>query len=252
MLNFVCLFTTISTFGEILESRGPNVLKNYTKESQQPARACVIWLHGLGADASHMMSIANALPEPLPPLRHVFVDAPIRSVTLNNGMRMRAWYDITGLNLKDREDRTGILESEQLLTEIIEAQIQAGFTRGQIFLAGFSQGGAMALFTGIRARESLGGIMALSSYLPLPSECLSIAHDALPVFIAAGSLDQVVSPTWTRLSYDFVKAQGLKQVTWKEYPIEHVVCMNELRDIAQWLTQYLPSDSTQGDDNDRG
>jgi phospholipase/carboxylesterase len=143
------------------------VLTTYIKESHQPAQACVIWLHGLGADAANMMGVADAFPESFLPIRHVFVDAPLRPVTLNNHMTMRAWYDITGLTLEDREDKEGILQSEQMILEIIAEQVSKGIALNQIYLAGFSQGGAIALFIAMRTRLQLAGVLALSSYLPL-------------------------------------------------------------------------------------
>ncbi len=223
------------------------MLKTYIKESHQPAQACVIWLHGLGADATNMMGVANAFPESVLPIRHVFVDAPLRPVTLNNHMTMRAWYDITGLTLDDREDKKGILQTEQMISEVIAAQVAKGFTLNQIYLAGFSQGGAMALFTAMRTRERLGGVLALSSYLPLQAECTQGDQLALPIFIAAGSLDQVVSPNWTKLSYDFVKARGFTQVTWKEYRMEHSISMEELNDIGHWLKKHITLAAVQGE-----
>lgn len=223
------------------------MLTTYIKDAHQPAQACVIWLHGLGADAANMRSVADAFPESVLPIRHVFVDAPMRPVTLNNHMMMRAWYDITGLTLQDREDREGILQSEQMIADIIAEQVAHGFTRKQIYLAGFSQGGAIALLTAMRMRQPLGGVLALSSYLPLQAECSQGDQLALPIFIAAGSLDQVVSPNWTKLSYEFVKARGFTQVTWKEYRMEHSICMEELTDIGHWLKKHITLAMAQGE-----
>lgn len=215
------------------------MLTTYTKDASSAAKACVIWLHGLGADGANMMGVADVFPPGLP-IKHVFVDAQIRPVTLNNHIPMRAWYDITGLTLLDREDRHGILQSEQQIEEIIQNEIvNQGFKRTQIYLAGFSQGGAMALFMGMRAQEALGGVMSLSSYLPLHAECLRGNQLSLPIFMAAGSLDQVVLPTWTKAGYDFVKARGYTQVTWKEYRMEHLMCMEEITDVACWLEKHI-------------
>ena len=223
------------------------MLTTYVKDSHQPAQACIIWLHGLGAEAANMMGVREAIPDSILPLRHVFVDAPMRPVTLNNQMVMRAWYDITGLTLADREDKEGILDSEQRIAEIIATQVAQGFPRSKIFLAGFSQGGAVALFTAMRLREPLGGVLALSSYLPLHAECQLGHQFSLPIFMAAGRFDQVVSLDWTKLSYDFVKARGFKQVTWKEYAMEHSICLDELNDIGIWLKQHISAASKQGE-----
>ena len=214
------------------------MLKIYTKESPSPAEACVIWLHGLGANAADMQAVVEALPIH-GPIRHVFVDAPVRAITLNNHMMMPAWYDVTGLRLQDREDREGILASEQAIDDIISSQIANGLLSQQIYLAGFSQGGAMALLIGLRTQRQLGGILALSAYLPLQKECLSPKFKALPIFMAMGSADQIVMPDWTKLSYDFIKAQGFLKLTFKEYVMGHSICMEEVTDIAHWLQSQI-------------
>ncbi|MCR9192031.1 MAG: alpha/beta hydrolase [Gammaproteobacteria bacterium] len=223
------------------------MLDFYTEESSQSALACVIWLHGLGASASDMRGVVKALPANLVPIEHVFVDAPVRPVTLNNHMAMRAWYDLTGLSLQDRDDREGILQSEHDLDAVIDAQIAKGFQPQQIYLAGFSQGGAMALFLGLRTQKRLGGILALSAYLPLRADCSSGGHMTLPIFMAIGKTDPVVLPAWTRLSYDFVMSRGFTDVGWKEYPMEHMICMEEITDMAHWLEQHIRVASTQGE-----
>ncbi len=140
-------------------------------EPVQKAQACMIWMHGLGAGADDMAGLAKQLPLKHMPVRHVALNAPVRPVTLNQGMSMPAWYDITGFSLTDREDKAGILASEQIILDVIKAQIADGFSPSTIFLAGFSQGGAMALFTALRTEVALGGVIALSAYLPLASEC---------------------------------------------------------------------------------
>ena len=215
------------------------VLNTYTDEPAQPAKACVIWLHGLGANGADMRGVVEAFPPITMPIRHVFVDAPVRPVTINNHMPMPAWYDVTGLNLQDREDREGILASERAIDDIISAQIARGLGPQQIYLAGFSQGGAMALFMGLRSQRTLGGVIALSAYLPLQKECAAPKHADLPIFMAMGTLDQVVMPDWTKLSYAFVKSQGCTQTIWKEYAMGHTICMQEVSDIAQWLQAQI-------------
>jgi phospholipase/carboxylesterase len=215
------------------------VLNIYTIDPQGDAQACVIWLHGLGANAADMRHVVEACPPIAAGIRHVFVDAPVRPVTLNNHMRMPAWYDVTGLTLQDREDKPGILQSEQAIHAIITAQITHGIPSQHIYIAGFSQGGAMALFIGLRAQHQLGGIIALSGYLPLQNECIHPNHLTLPIFMAAGIHDQIVVPVWTKLSYDFIKAQGYMDVQWKEYAMEHTICLEEVNDIAQWLQTQI-------------
>lgn len=216
-------------------------LNIYIKEPQQQAQACVIWMHGLGADAKDMMGVADQMPLTVP-VRHVFIDAPIRPVTLNNNMSMRAWYDIVGMKLTDREDRDGLLRSEGMIRQIIENQMTDGFKSSQIFLAGFSQGSAMALFTGLRATIPLAGIIALSGYLPLSSECDSgLANSGTPIFIASGTFDPIVLPAWTKQSFAWLQSHGFQHVTKHEYPMEHSICAEEIHDMTSWLTSHILS-----------
>jgi len=210
----------------------------YVKEPNQPAQACVIWMHGLGSDAQNMMGVADVMPSTVP-LRHVFVDAPVRPVTLNNHMPMRAWYNIVGLKLMDREDREGILQSEKMILDVITGQLAEGFTSKQIYLAGFSQGGAMALFIGLRSIAPLGGVIALSSYLPLISECEQALIPSTPIFMAMGEQDPIVLPSWTRQSYDWLLSQQFKHISWKQYPMEHIICIEEIRDLSHWLGEQV-------------
>lgn len=216
------------------------VLNVYIKDSASQAQACIIWMHGLGADANNMMGLAEQLPLTVA-VRHVFVNAPIRAVTLNNGLSMRAWYDIVGMKLTDRQDRNGILESEAMIRQTIDAQIAEGFESAQIFLAGFSQGGAMSLFSGLRSQKPLGGIVSLSGYLPLISDCTSILDKRTPMFIACGRFDPIVLPAWTRQSYDWVLSQNFERVAWHEYPMEHTTCIQEIRDLAHWFSSEITS-----------
>lgn len=220
------------------------VLNTYTEEPLQPAQACVIWLHGLGSSGSNMRGVTQAFPSMSIPIRHVFVDAPARPVTLNNHMVMPAWYDVTGLTLQDREDREGILQSEQAVDDIIAVQIAQGLPSHQIYLAGFSQGGAMSLLMGLRTERQLGGVIALSAYLPLQKECVSGTYKTLPIFMAMGTADPVVVPAWTKISYEFVKAQGFADIVWKEYAMEHMICLEEIMDIAQWLQTQIQQSAT--------
>jgi len=213
-------------------------LNVYIKDSQEKAQACVIWMHGLGADAQDMAGLAKELPLTVA-VRHVFIDAPERPVTLNNNMRMRAWYDIIGLSLSDREDSEGILQSEEIIRNVIESQLADGFLSNQIFLAGFSQGGAMALYTGVHTKTPLAGIIALSAYLPLAAQCNVEEDKNTPVFIAGGQYDPVVSPAWTSLCAEWLRGKGYTQVSTHEYPMEHSICMEEVQDLAQWLNKQV-------------
>ena len=217
------------------------MLNVYIKEPQQPARACVIWMHGLGADGNDMVGVANQLPM-TEPVRHVFIDAPVRPVTLNNHMPMRAWYDIVGMKLTDREDNDGLKRSEGMIRQIIEQQVADGFHSDQIFLAGFSQGGAMALFTGLRSAVPLAGIVTLSGYLPLAVECDPVmVNKSTPVFIAGGRFDPIVLPAWTKQSLDWLQSRGFQHLAWHDYSMEHSICAEEIRDLANWFTAHISS-----------
>jgi phospholipase/carboxylesterase len=223
----------------LIQDIGEMVLTSYLKDPKSPAQACVIWMHGLGADASDMAGLAEQPSIAQLPLRHVFVDAPVRPVTLNAGMPMRAWYDILGMKLTDREDKQGILESEQHILAMIDSQLQAGFSPEQIVLAGFSQGGAMALYTALHSERKLGGVIALSSYLPLALQCKPILASKTPFFLAGGSYDPMVLPTWTEQSKDWLLDKGYHNITWHQYPMEHSICAQEVLDIARWLSTNL-------------
>lgn len=211
----------------------------YMKESQQQAQACVIWMHGLGADASDMMGLADQLSVDDVALRHVFIDAPLRPVTLNGGMVMPAWYDIMGMELVDREDKQGIEQSELLIREVMDSQLNDGFESSQIFLAGFSQGGAMALHTALHTTARLAGVIALSAYLPLSSETKPKLDKNTPFFIASGQFDPLVLPLWTKQSKDWVMANGYESVSFHQYPMEHSICFEEIKDVSFWLSKQV-------------
>jgi len=196
-------------------------------------------MHGLGADASDMAGLAEQLSLNEVAVRHVFMDAPVRPVTLNNGMLMRAWYDIIGMQLTDREDKEGILGSQLLIQEVIDTQIKEGFSAKQIFLAGFSQGGAVALYTALQRTVALGGVIALSAYLPLAIDCQAALPKDTPVFIAYGQYDPIVLPIWTKQSADWLVAKGYNQVTLHNYLMEHAICAEEINDLSNWLTTQV-------------
>lgn len=214
-------------------------MSEYIKEPATAAEACVIWLHGLGADASDMQGLVEAFSDNQLALRHVFLDAPVRPVTLNNGIPMRAWYDITGLTLDAREDKPGISQSESQIREVIEKNIASGLPANKIFLAGFSQGGAMALYTALNLDLQLAGVLALSAYLPLSQDCKAYLNKQTPFFIAGGKSDPVVLPAWTQHARDWVKTAGYNNISWHEYPVGHSICMEEIQDISEWFTTQL-------------
>jgi phospholipase/carboxylesterase len=207
-------------------------------EPKQKAKACVIWMHGLGSNADDMAGLAEQLPLTVP-VRHVSLNAPIRPVTMNQNMPMPAWYDIAGIKITDREDRDGILASKTRIVETVQAQISDGFLARQIFLAGFSQGGAMALFASVNGLPTLGGVLALSAYLPLADTCEVMLDTKTPMFIASGRLDNVVLPAWTASSVSWLQRQGFDALTVRDYAMEHSVCIEEVKDIAVWLEGEL-------------
>lgn len=211
----------------------------YSQDPQQRAKACVIWMHGLGADASDMAGLAKHPLLAELPVRHVFIDAPVRPVTINGGMSMRAWYDIVGMTLTDREDEKGIKHSQQIINTVVAEQQSQGFRSDQILLAGFSQGGAMALYTALNSPEPLAGIIALSAYLPLARSFQPALSPKTPVFIGAGLYDPIVLPRWTKLCVQWLQLQGFTEISNHEYAMEHAICPNEIRDLAQWISELV-------------
>ncbi|WP_109995309.1 alpha/beta hydrolase [Salinisphaera sp. LB1] len=213
-------------------------------EIQPPAAATasVIWLHGLGADGNDFVPI---IPElglgEQHAIRFVFPNAPQRPVTVNGGMRMPAWYDIKGVDIADKQDREGIEASAVEIEALISREIEAGIPAHRIVLAGFSQGGAVALHTGLRHGAPLAGIMALSTYLPLHDALAAEASNAnrgVAIFMAHGSEDPVVPITLGRNSRDRLAEAGYA-VDWHEYPMAHQVCLPEIATIGRWLRERL-------------
>jgi phospholipase/carboxylesterase len=208
-----------------------------------PARASVILMHGLGADGHDF--------EPLVPelrlaeaaaIRWVFPHAPVRPVTLNGGVRMRAWYDIAAIDRRAAEDETGIRESADGLRALIRRERARGIPSERIVLAGFSQGGAMALHTGLREAERLAGIVALSTYLPLARTLEAEAHPAnaaVSIFMAHGMFDPIVPLPLGEGSRDRLRSRGY-EVDWRTYPTAHAVCAEEVADLRRWLLRVLP------------
>jgi len=196
----------------------------------------VIWLHGLGADGHDFEPIVPELHLPAElSLRFVFPHAPVRPVTINGGMSMRAWYDIVSLDAEGRADAKGVHESTALLEGLIAREIDRGIDAKKIVIAGFSMGGAVAINTALHSKESLAGLMALSTYLPLPSEIADSAGERdLPVFMAHGSFDPMLPMQWGQASAEKLKETGFT-VEWHDYPMAHAVCPEEIRDIRAWL-----------------
>lgn len=204
--------------------------------------ASVIWLHGLGADGNDFVPIVPELGlGDDHTVRFVFPNAPQRPVTINGGMRMPAWYDIVGVDIADKQDREGIQASAAQIEALVAREVESGIRPERIVLAGFSQGGAIALHTGLRHDARLAGIMALSTYLPLHDGLAAEASDAnreLPIFMAHGSEDPMVPITLGRGSRDHLITAGYS-VDWHEYPMAHQVCLPEIATIGRWLRERL-------------
>ena len=211
-------------------------------ESAPQPTAAVIWLHGLGADGN---DFANLVPEldlsGCPPIRFVFPHAPTLPVTINGGYVMPAWYDIRGADLVSRQDAEGIQKSAQAIAALIDNEIARGIAPETIVLAGFSQGCAMALHTGLRFPQRLAGIMALSGYLPLAETLTAerhLANAATPIFMAHGSQDPVVIPARGEASRDLLTGMGYA-VQWHTYPMPHSLHPREVTDISAFLKSVL-------------
>jgi phospholipase/carboxylesterase len=205
------------------------------------ATASVIWLHGLGADGHDFEPIVPELGLGGAPIRFIFPHAPERPVTINMGYVMRAWYDITAPDLSQGQDEAGTRESEQQLRAWIEHEKARGILPERIILAGFSQGGAIVLHTGLRYPERLGGIMALSTYLPLADAVAEEKHAAnarLPIFMAHGAQDPIIPLPLAEQSRETLRELG-HTVEWHQYPMQHSVCMEEIGAIAEWLRERL-------------
>ena len=200
----------------------------------------MIWLHGLGADGHDFVPIVPELQLPADlAVRFIFPHAPVRPVSLNNGMEMRAWYDITP-NMR-QQDATGIRASEQTVLKFLAHEIASGIVAERIVLAGFSQGGAITLHTGVRYPQPLAGLLALSTYVPLPeayaAEALPERRDT-PILMCHGQHDGMLPLQLGAWSRDLLKERGY-DVTWREYPMQHQVCAEEIADIGAWLKQRL-------------
>jgi phospholipase/carboxylesterase len=202
----------------------------------------VIWLHGLGADGNDFAPIVPELVSPAwPALRFVFPHAPVRPVTVNGGMPMRAWYDIAGVDLVSRQDESGMRASIANVEALIARENERGVPTSRILLAGFSQGGAIALAAGVRPAETMAGVIALSTYLPLHDSFAaerSAANASTPIFWGHGTADPIVPLTRGVTSRDLLRSLGY-QVDWHTYPMPHSVCAEEVADLRQWMSSRL-------------
>jgi phospholipase/carboxylesterase len=218
----------------------PLRLETVEVEPAAPADASVVLLHGLGADGHDFESVVPGMD--LPGVRWVFPHAPVRRVTINGGHPMRAWYDIVGLDRRAPEDAEGIAGSADGVRALVEREGQRGVPPGRVVLAGFSQGGALALHVALRHPERLGGVVALSTYLPLPGSLAREAHPAnaaVAIFMAHGRYDPIVPPALGEGSRDALRERGY-DVEWHSYPMPHSVCAEELADLRAWLRLVVP------------
>jgi phospholipase/carboxylesterase len=203
--------------------------------------AAAIWMHGLGADGHDFEPVVQMLN--LPHIKFILPHAPYRPVTLNNGYEMRAWYDIFGLQPDSPQDEAGINSMQTIINSMIEAEIARGIPSHRILLAGFSQGGAMALHTATRFDQPLAGVLALSTYLPLKNQLKEKQHPAnkhLPIWMAHGWHDSVITLATAQSSKQTLEAAGY-EVEWHEYEMPHSVCDEETNDIRDFLLRILPA-----------
>jgi len=207
----------------------------------KPADACVIWLHGLSADRYDFLPVAEALQETLLTTRFVLPQAPHRAVTINGGYEMPSWYDILAMTPARAINREQLEASADRVIELIEEQRTSGIDASRIFLAGFSQGGAVVFHTAfLKWQGALGGVLALSTYAPTFSDELelSASQQRIAVLCLHGQYDEVVQNAMGRSAYEHLKQRGVT-VAWQEYPMGHEVLPEEIRDIGTWLTERL-------------
>ncbi|HSD75217.1 MAG TPA: PHB depolymerase family esterase [Steroidobacteraceae bacterium] len=221
-----------------------SLLETVEVETGPRPAVSILWLHGLGADGHDFEPIVPELAGELGmPLRFVFPHAPVRPVTINNGYRMRAWYDIAGFDRSALQDEAGIRGSDAAVRALIRRENERGIETRRIVLAGFSQGGAMALFTGLRYPEPLAGIIGLSCYLVLAGTLdaeREAANKATGIFMAHGSFDPVVDVRLGEESRKALEVRGYA-IEWRTYPMPHAVCPEEIADITAWLKHRLGS-----------
>ena len=227
--------------GAATETTMPELLDAIQLETGRDPERSVIWLHGLGADGRDFVPIVGELDLPPAPIRFVFPHAPVQPVTINNGMSMRAWYDIVADDLARREDERGVRASQGLVEALIARERSRGIPASRILLAGFSQGGAISLQTGLRHPERVAGIMALSTYVPIASALEAERNPAnrdVPIFMAHGTQDPIIPLAHARRSRELLERLGYP-VEWHEYAMPHSVSPDELHDIGAWLRRVL-------------
>ncbi|VXC77691.1 Carboxylesterase 2 [Pseudomonas sp. 8Z] len=206
-----------------------------------PADASVIWLHGLGADRYDFLPVAEMLQERLPSTRFILPQAPTRPVTINGGWSMPSWYDILAMSPARAIDQSQLEESADQVLALIAAERESGIAAERIVLAGFSQGGAVVLHTAfLRHSEALGGVLALSTYAPTFTDEMPLTDTQrqLPVLCLHGKFDEVVTPDMGRAAFERLHNQSVP-VQWRDYPMTHEVVTEEIRDIADWLSERL-------------
>ena len=210
--------------------------------AQGPHQATIIWLHGLGDSGNGFAPIAPELKlDASLGVKFIFPHAPVRAVTINNGMKMRAWYDIKSMDMDSRADVQGVRESSAQVQALIEHEIANGIPANKIMLIGFSQGGVIALHLGTRFEQSLGGIVALSTYMCEPKTLATDKHPSnqqTPILCCHGLQDEVVPISLGKLAYTTLQENGFN-ATWKEYVMQHNVCMPEINDIAKFISVQL-------------
>ena len=217
-------------------------LESIEIETGDAPKASIIVLHGLGADGNDFVSFAQELRlQSVGAVRFTFPHAPMQPVTINGGYVMRAWYDILGTDLARSEDEAGLRGSQAAIEALIAHEVERGIPASRIVLAGFSQGGAMTLMTGLRHAQSLAGLVCMSGYLPLAASTAqerSVASRTVPVFMAHGRGDPVIPLARAVASRDALQALG-HSVEWHEYAMPHSVCAEEVADLNRWLLQVL-------------
>lgn len=217
----------------------------FVSEPTGAADACVIWLHGLGADGKDFLGIVDELGLPINhAVRFIFPSAPFINITINNGMLMRGWYDIFDLSMLQNEDAVGMKQSQEIINDLIKQELDKGIASQRIILAGFSQGGAMALYAGLRYPAALAGIICLSAYLPLMTNHgieKSHANQSTPIFMAHGIFDPVVPYNMGNAAYDYLINHDYK-ATWHSYPMAHTLCIEEIVAIGNFLNRCLGYD----------
>ncbi|MEB0136348.1 dienelactone hydrolase family protein [Actimicrobium sp. CCC2.4] len=220
----------------------PPLLDCIILDTSPAPTAAVIWLHGLGADGNDFAPVVEELDlTGCPGIRFVFPHAPTMPVTVNNGYVMRAWYDILGTDLVRREDEAGLRKSQAAIEQLIAQQTAAGIPASRIVLAGFSQGCAMTLQTGLRHPKQLAGLLCLSGYVPLNAKLAEERHPAnqhTPIFLAHGRSDPVIPFARAEQSRDLLLSLGYA-VDWQAYPMQHSLCPQEIKDIGAWFQKTL-------------